>query len=263
MTNDTPDNEASNGATTTQVANVAVKLPPLSLKNPSVWFRRAEAKFRLSGIKSGVTMADHTLSAMSEDTIDLIQAWLAEQPDHLQYEDLKDYILKRFSLPASERAQRVLALAKQPLGDSTARERWEEMQSLLILPPNKDGNKVTVSLEREVFLQSLPDAVRQALPDAHAMPLDDLINQADKLLTAHKATGSRTPAFEVSATNDDDTEIFSAGHAPRRRTHKREDSNAANTRLTLCFYHARYGDAARKCQAPCAKAPKNGQAGRQ
>ena len=67
-------NQVDVGAAT-DVASVAVKLPPLSTKNPGVWFRRAEAKFRLSGIKNSTTVADHTLSAMSEATADLIQTW--------------------------------------------------------------------------------------------------------------------------------------------------------------------------------------------
>jgi hypothetical protein len=248
--------ERSEGPAPALIAAVTVKLPPLSIKNPGVWFRRAEAKFRLSGIKNGVTMADHTLSAMSEETADLIQAWLTEQPEQLEYEDLKAYILKRFSLSETDRAQRVLSLAQQPLGDSTARDRWEEIQSLLILPAGKNGPPKTVSLEREIFLQSLPDAVRQSLPDAHTMETRDLIAQADKLLDAHKATLRRASTFEVSPQVGD---ICSATPAAKKRSALSTDPEAP----TLCFYHSRYGDEAKKCRPHCPRWSKNGRVGRQ
>lgn len=250
------DNITSMAVSAPSVASVAVKLPPLSIKAPGVWFRRAEAKFRLSGISSSITMADHTLSAMSEGTADLFQAWLSEQPEELRYEDLKDYIMSRFSLPASERAQRALKLAEQPLGDSTARDRWEELQSLLILPATDDDKAPKVSLEREIFLQGLPDPVRQGLPNAHTLVIKELITQADRLLDAHKATKHRAPTFEVSTDNVD---ICAATQASRNQRGKQND----NPTLELCFYHARFGENAKKCRPNCPKWSKNGQVGRQ
>jgi len=254
------DNEQNNGegnaaAGGAPVAAVAVKLPPLSTKNPGVWFRRAEAKFRLSGIKCSTTMADHTLSAMSEATADLIQAWLAEQPDELRYEDLKEYVMTRFSLPASDRAQRVLGLAQLPLGDHTARDRWEEIQALLLLPPDKDKQVKTISLEREVFLQSLPTPVRQSLPEAHTMDVKDLIEKADRLLEAHKATHRSSAAFQIMT--EADADVCSATPAAKKPAKKAADAPG------LCFYHARFGDDAKKCRPHCPRWSKNGGEGRQ
>lgn len=240
------------------VASVAVKLPPFTIKTPGVWFRRAEAKFRLSGITQSTTMADHTLSAMTESTAELIQAWLADQPDHLLYEDLKDYILKRFCLPVSERAQRVLRLADQPLGDNTARERWEEIQSLLNLP-SKDGKTQRVSLEREIFLQSLPTEVRQNLPQAHEMTTENLIVTTEKLMDAHRASRQRTPAFQIS---DQNADVCAA--APRQQRRSRPVQTPPEGKDgELCYYHVRFGDDAKKCRPHCPRYSKNGVMGRQ
>ena len=193
--------------------------------------------------------ADHTLSAMSEDTFDQIQAWLADQPDEIKYEDLKTYIMGRFSLPASERAQKALQLAKEPLGDTRAQERWDEIQALVNKPTK-------VSLEKEIFLQALPSAVRQALPKAHEMSTEALIKEADQLLEAHRTTTNNPSVYSAT-----DTEIQAV---TQHRKKQRENNNVEKSSSTeLCYFHQKFGDEAYKCRQGCPKWSKNGRQGRQ
>ena len=244
----TSEQPTQQGIVTT--AAVAIKLPPLTTTTPGTWFRRAEAKFRLSGITKSTTKADHTLNAMSEDTFDHIQAWLADQPDEIDYEDLKTYIMGRFSIPASERAQKALQLAKEPLGDTRAQERWDEIQALVNKPTK-------VSLEKEIFLQALPSAVRQALPKAHEMATEALIKEADQLLEAHRAT-TRNPSV-YSAT---DTEIQAVTTQHKKK--QKENNNADESSSTkLCYFHQKFGDNAYRCRPGCPRWSKNGGQGRQ
>ena len=91
---------------------VSVKLLPSTLNNPAKWFRRAEATFRIPAIKSDITMADHTLSAMSAEVFERLEPWLAKQPLELSYKVLKT-VIWRFSLSSCERAQGILELAGQ------------------------------------------------------------------------------------------------------------------------------------------------------
>jgi hypothetical protein len=218
MGNDGEESKASDQAAAANVASVALKLPPFTIKTPGSWFRRAETKFRLHGITVSTTMADHTLAALSETTIELIDPWLEDQPKQLEYKALKTYMLTRFSLPPSERAQRVLQLADRPLGDDKPHERWEEIHSFLRLPP-KDGRVQRVSLEREIFLKCLPKEVRQGLPKAHEMDEEDLLAMTEDLLDAYKANSRQATAFEVSCP---DTEVHAAISNPRRQSSDRQ-----------------------------------------
>jgi hypothetical protein len=143
---------------------VSVKLPPLTLKNPAQWFRRAEAKFRLSGIKCQVTMADHALSVMTEDVLDRLDPWMYKQDTALEYGTLKAYIMKRFSHSPSERAQRILSLAGQPLRDSTVEEAWSEVEALAKLSTKDGVLPKRISLKREILLVRLQN--RRQIPDA-------------------------------------------------------------------------------------------------
>lgn len=262
----TPTPETSNGAT---VAAVAVKLPPFTSKNPQTWFQRAEVKFRLSRVTDEVTRADHVLNSMSEQVMEKISGWLSRQEDNLKYADLKTFIMERFSVSMSERAQQLLALAHQPIGDQTATECWDEIQQLM-------KNPTTISLEREILLQRLPDSVRRAIPDAHELSEDDLLKQADSLLSTDKATArraaSRTPVCLVTEDSDDDyendhTDINAVGSRREPRDSRRfRKTNREET--TLCYYHIKFGNAAKKCLPGCPKfnsstQTKNSRAGRQ
>ena len=53
-------------------------------------------QFHLKNIKSSSAMADHTLSAMTEETFLKLDSWLATKPAKLDYFELKNYILERY-----------------------------------------------------------------------------------------------------------------------------------------------------------------------
>lgn len=243
------------------VAAVALKLPPFTLKSPQVWFQRAEVKFRLAKITDNVTKADHVLNSMTEPTIERITGWLSRQDANLDYNTLKEYIIKRFSLPPAERAQHLLNMASIPIGDLTATECWDEIETLATRPDK-------VSLEREILLQRLPDAVRRALPDAHELPISELLTKADQLLSTHRTTNQRAAArSQISQVyEDDDDEDTYAADDETRVNAIREKKNArrpSNNKGKLCFYHEKFGTAAKKCLPGCIFSPKNGSAGRQ
>ena len=230
----------------------AVKLPPLTLKNPSLWFRRAEAKFRLAGITSQTTMADYTLNALSEDALERLEMWLDRQDTKLAYKDLKQYVMKRFSYSVSERAQRILRLADHPLGDMTVQEAWDEIDSLAKLPAEEDKPSKRVDLEREILLQRLPPHIRQALPDADSVEIQDLITQADKLLISHKASSVLN-----AHVHDVETDAITSKHPKEPRPQRKSQDT------DLCYYHSRFGDKAFKCCAGCPRWSKNVRAGHQ
>lgn len=229
---------------------VAIKLPPFTLNNPAMWFRRAEAQFRLRGITRDSTKADHAMSVMSEDTFCKLDAWLSKQPSKVLYQDLKEYILGRFTLSQNERAQRILKLAGVPLGDQTVSEAWDEILSLATLAQADDELPRKVSLKREILLQRIPDEIRCLIPDATELHIDDLVDKADKLISARNATLNPHSVDEVH------------GVRQRRQQRPQSSSGAAVNDDGLCFYHAKFGADARKCCPGCTW-PKNLQVGRQ
>ena len=253
MNADTTEAAAQNSS----VNSATVKLPPFSRSEAQTWFRRAETQFRLKSITRSTTKADHVLSSLPEDVFPQIAQWLNEQPDELTYENLKAYLLQEFTLKPAARAQKVLAMASQPLGDLSAQQAWYEIQALLTLPanPNDPATKPKkVDLEREIWLQRLPEGIRAAMPGAEEMKMSELITWADALITSGKAAARPQRPMLSEIQNEDVNAVTNT-----RREHTRNWRNSDHhkkkygfiTRSGICNHHMKWGEAARSCVAGC------------
>jgi hypothetical protein len=140
------------------------------------------------------------------------------------------------------------------------------MQQLLgdKLGTSADAN----SFLRELFLQRLPSNVRVVLASADSsMDLDKLADMADKVMEVATPT-----VAAVSATHTDSSEVqllreevarladlvrsLTTRHRRRSRSASKSSRPASPAPPTsphdsLCWYHAKYGEAAQKCKAPC------------
>ncbi len=143
---------------------------------------------------------------------------------------------------------------------------------------------------RELFLQRLPSNVRMVLASADAsMDLGKLADMADKVMEvatpivasiADPTSRSDSPsvAAAISSSSSSGTEIRQlrdevarltalvesltirpTGRSPSRT--RRPGSPAPPPSSTLCWYHAKFGEAAKKCKEPCTW-ESNSQAGR-
>ena len=144
----------------------------------------------------------------------------------------------------------------------SAHRAWYDMQALLTLlsnPEDPEAKPAKVDLEREIWLQRLPESVRSALPGAEGMPIDRLIDHADALIAAERAS-MRSSRPMVSGVEEG---VHSVGR--RSADHCwRDDQRRRRGYLTpsgLCNYHSRWGKAARACVDGC-KWSKNGASGR-
>ena len=116
------------------------KLPTFSTVAAAIWFRRAEVQFRLKKITPSCTQADHILAAIPDTFFPQMSTRLeAKGDDAIEYPDLKTFLLKKFSPSAERRAQMILYLSNQLLGDQRPSEALTEMKSLCHLPPDAAG----------------------------------------------------------------------------------------------------------------------------
>ena len=167
---------------------VATRLPEFSQHEPLTWFRRAETRFRLRGIKQATTRADYVLEALPETIFRRIGPWLDQQPDEIPYDDLKKHLLKEFSPTTSERARRLLLMPSQPIGDRKPSQLWDEICMLSRLPEtDEDSKNKEVELKKEIWLQTLPSCVRVLLHNTDEMSMDDLSTLADEIMMSQNA----------------------------------------------------------------------------
>ena len=140
-------------SSSTIIANF--RLPAFSTVDTAIWFRRAEIQFRLKNIRTSSSQADHVLAALPDALFPQIAEWLDSQGSNaIKYEDLKSYLLQKFSLSPEQRAKNILALAHQPLGDQRPSDALSELRSLARLPPDATGTSRSIDVLLALWLTS-------------------------------------------------------------------------------------------------------------
>ena len=139
------------------------------------------------------------------------------------------------------------------------------MQQLL----GDHGTEVNLTFLRELFLQRLPPNVRMVLASTgDAMDLATLADMADKVIEV--AAPSVSSISQPPPASDSDLTQLRADvsrladlvasltreRPPRRRRsisrgHSPAPSASQPPQTTLCWYHKKFGEAAKKCQEPC------------
>lgn len=266
------------------VDSVAVKLPFFTPSDVDGWFIIVEAQFRLRKITSDATKADHIITGLG-DKVTQILSWVRKQPNpaDLCYSELKREVYKQFTLSPTQRAQQLIHLSEEALGDITPKQWRDEMGRLLSLP---EGGFIDITTE--IFLRRLPPCVREKIVNAHTRSLDDIAEEAEALWVSSRAAqrnkGSVFAAAEAESYEDECINLVS-----RRRPHQRaevqrssavwsrrrfdsrkpeERATSQTFKMTLskngfCPYHEKFGENAKRCfEGCCWPNPKNG-SGRQ
>ena len=242
---------------TSTVAAVNVKLPPYWPTDPQVWFAQVEAQLTTRGITAQKTKYDYIVASLSTDIATEVCDLILAPPTENPYDKLKDQLTS-----ASEQKRLQQLLSAEELGDRKPSQVLRRMQQLL----GDKASTIDQSFLCELFLQRLPANIRMVLastPDTTG--LEDLAQLADKIMevATPMIAAVHTPqiASEVDqlrtevARLKDVVKSLSKNRPPSRRTTSgRSPSPHPRAEPTLCWYHERFGDDARKCRPPCSKA---------
>lgn len=224
------------------VSSVALKLPPFWMARPAVWFSQVEAQFatRQPPVVADLTKYNYVVAALDNVTAGEVEALILAPPAENRYLALKTALIKAFGKTQAQKDNELLSLSG--LGDRKPSGLLRHIRSL-----NADPE----TLLRALFLAQLPIEVRQVLAGSATTDLDEIAADADRIMEA-----SRTPSSV-------------AGVSVLKQAKHPTPGPPATT--ALCYYHARFGEAARKCNrkgcllshlVPTATASGNGQAGR-
>lgn len=247
-----------------------LKIPPFWRENPVLWFAQVEAAFALFNIRGDATRFRHVITQLDTRTLPAIADLIVNPPPEHKYDAIKNRIVGSFA-ETSESKMRKLLRGLEPTN--------EKPSLLLQRIRNLADGQVGDALLRTLFLEQLPEYVRAVLVISGDLDLSALATQADRVMEATNSTqvaAVQQPAQnkEVAAVSRDSaiTELLAAVTAlsrevktmkndmrsSRSRSSSRHRGDAADNNndssSSLCFFHAKFGDDARKCQKPCAKA---------
>ena len=179
-------------------------------------------------------------------------------PAERSYDTLKEQLVKRTAASEQRRLQQLFNA--EELGDRKPTQLLRRMQQLL----GDLAGAIDGSFIRELFLQRLPGNVRMVLASTgDRVSLDELAQLADKIVEVAAPSISAVVAPRLTAEVDQlRTEVtrlkeLVTSLSVRGKSMRSRSPSPFRPRppadSTLCWYHQRYGDAARKCRAPCSK----------
>ena len=265
MSTDDPPAPAPAAAPVSTVAAVSVKLPPFWPADPEVWFAQVEAQFTTRGITAQRTRFDYVISSLSPEFAMEVRDLLLQPPTVDPYDTLKTELIKRTA--ASEQRKLQQLISGEELGDRKPTQLLRRMQQLL-------GDKLGTSADanaflRELFLQRLPANVRMVLASSDSsMDLNKLADMADKVMEV--ATPTVAALSDTSPHHIDTSEVQQLREEVARLTDLVASLTTRSRRRvlskprcspspappnpppsSLCWYHAKFGEAAQKCKEPC------------
>ena len=259
---------------TAAVANVSIKLPPFWPSDPEVWFAQVEAHFTTRRITAQKTRFDYVIASLSHEVATEVRDLILKPPTDTPYATLKEQLIKRTAASEQRRLQQLFNA--EELGDRKPSQLLRRMQQLL-----GDRAGVTDStFLRELFLQRLPPNVRMVLASTSTTTsLEELAELADKIAEvaaptiAATSTPSPSPQLleELQQLRTEVKQLQSSFRSlslqsrGRSTSRSRQSSPAphSSSDSSMCWYHQKYGEAAKKCRSPCSYTqPSNDLAGR-
>ena len=243
------------------VAAINMKIPPFWPADPQVWFAQVDAQFSTRGITVQKTKFDHIVASLSPEIATEVRDLILTPPEERPYDTLKEHLIKRTA--ASERKRLQQLLTAEELGDRKPTQLLRHMQQLL----GDKAGATDESLLRELFLQRLPTNVRMVLASTgDSVTLGDLAQLADKIteVAAPSVSSVTSPQLtcptEIEQLRADVTSLtklvksMAGTRSKPLRTRSPSPARLPSSADTdLCWYHQRYGDAAKKCRAPCSR----------
>lgn len=276
------------------VHRLSPKLPPFWPDHPDVWFAQVEAQFKIAGITADETkygyVAGHLDSRWAQEVRDI----LVNPPVNERYEYLKTELIRRLSESAEKRVRKLIN--EEVLGDRTPSQFLRHLRSL------SDESKVPEDLLRSLWLQRLPLTIQAMLQLQKDLPLNNLATLADSIseltpptfapavhaaaatsstevkVATHPVAASAPSAVDFSEFREQLKELkvqvaalTERSRASRSRTHSRSrkirdltPSAASSTRSSdVCWYHRKFQEKARHCEAPCSYQTENSKGSRQ
>ena len=219
------------------VFGASVQLPSFDKVDPETWFTVADANFALRKVTDPKMKYYYVLSKLDAASLRQLAAFLKEPKGDDPYQEIKNELCEAYEAPLEEKLDALFALTD--IGDDRPRRFGKEVQRLAADASRDD-------MLKRIFVRCLPQRIVTAITSSLGCKLDVVIDAADKAWTA-SATGPNASA-SVTAVSGSSTRGGKRGGRQRGGR-----SGGQMTQLTLCSFHKRFGDSARRCATGCSR----------
>ena len=250
---------------TAQLASISLGLPSFWSTHPDAWFINIESQFALANITREETKFHKVVAALPEDIATQVLDITQSSYQAGNYTKLKTAILKLFTKSKAKRLDELLECANIQNMKPSAILR--KLRNLTGATNPADRIKLEDDDFKQLFIRALPRCLQGPIniisPD-HTVT--ELAEKADRYYESNPPQPNSiaaiqhppTSAAEISAVQDEIAALRKAiakTNTSRAALPKPKRIFQPTNRPLLCWYHAQFGDQARKCdgqQSGCA-----------
>ncbi|XP_052741075.1 uncharacterized protein LOC128198681 [Bicyclus anynana] len=243
-----------------------IKVPMFSSEDPELWFALLEGQLDSAGITDDQIRFAHVTNNLDITFAKIVKDIIINPPSLNRYEKVKTELIKRLSASHEVRVRQLLM--HEELGDRKPSQFARHLQDLA-------GSNIPEEFLKTIWCSRLPKHVQTVLATQPSQSLDQLLDLADRVheITAAKdvaaTTTSQTNSPSVHAEiaelrkmverlsakleERSDRSRTSTRRGTNHRASSRSGSRSASSyrRYPVCWYHAKFGQDAKKCQKPC------------
>lgn len=241
-----------------------VKMQAFYESEPELWFIVVESQFAARKITNEKSRYSHVVANLNCTTASQVKELLKTPFAEGHYQKLKEKLISIYAETGSEKFRKLISNAD--IGDKKPSQFLNYMKSLA-------DNSITDDFIKKLWIQRLPAASRAVL-SASKDNLDDLAKMADsmwevsdrfsmnaikvekdpleskidKLATALEKLSQR---FNSNDKKEHVSRRDSTPHHNRSRSKSTQSRDSTKDEHELCWFHHKFGDAAKKCREPC------------
>ena len=236
------------------VFGASVQLPAFDKIEAETWFAVADANFALRKVTDSTTKYYYVLSKLDASTLRKLSSFIKRPRGEDPYGEIKAELCEAYEPPLEQKLDALLTL--DAMGDESPKEYGMEIRRLV-------ADATLDEVLKRIFVRGLPCQLVTAIMSSLGGNFATVITAANKAWTAAAATNS--PAASVSAVSAPQSTSSRrgarggrGGRGGRQRGARSgpQDSRASGphmTTLTLCDYHKKFGDSAKRCAQGCSR----------
>jgi hypothetical protein len=242
--------------TPAQLHRIAIKVPPFWADEPELWFAQMESQFTLGGITQDATKYAYVLSHIDTKYAKEIKDLITTPPANDKYESVKKALIQRLSISQEQQIRQILE--HEEMGDRKPSQFLRHLQALA-------NSAIPEQLLRTLWMGRLPAQLQAILATRTADNLDDVAVQADRIYeVSSRATivaGIQSSSAATSTLEQQIKEltkqVASLSNRVADKKFKKRERSRSRTRVkqdtdkSICFYHRRFKEEAKKCTKPC------------
>ena len=258
--------EQHNANAAGEICRIGIKPPVFSKRDPDLYFIQMDSQFRNANITRDQTKYDYVVGSLDSAILANIADIVRAPPATDKYQTIKTRLINDFTDSENKKLHRLIQECE--LGDSKPTQLLRKMRDLSGTSLNDDAIKA-------FWLQRLPDSVRAVVSIAEG-DLNTCAKQADKMMemgnyssisavnaqqSHQKLDNLQSLKQSIDALQKEISEIKKTDRTSRGRSRtpanenkqlERKRSQSQSNKFPYCYYHHRYGKAAKKCAQPCA-----------